>query len=155
MRRIVLLLAVVALMTGCTDYRQISVDGVALESFRFNGTSSATIVLIADVDNPTMHTISVEEVDAVLLREGKEFVRFTLEGTPSAGPETDGPVRIPVLASVLDPISIITAGLDLKSWDVDGLTVDGKMVLCSDGKVRKTVRFRKTPVKDIVNSIKR
>lgn len=45
-------------------------------------------MLIADVDNPTMHTISVEEVDAVLLREGKEFVRFTLEGTPSAGPGT-------------------------------------------------------------------
>lgn len=154
MRRIVLLLAAVVMISGCADYRQISVDGVALESFRFNGTSSATIVLVAQVDNPTMHTVSLEEVDAVLLKEGKEFVRFTLDGTPSARPETDGPVRIPVLASVLDPISIITAGLDLKSWNQDDLTVEGKMVLCSDGKFKKTIRFRNTPVKDIVNNIK-
>ena len=61
---------------GCAEYRQISVENVALAGFRFNGTSSATIELEADVYNPTPHVIFLDEVDAVLFREGKEFASW-------------------------------------------------------------------------------
>ena len=73
MRRIVLLLSTLLLLTGCAEYRQISVDNVTVGSFRFNGTSSATIVLKALIDNPTGHTITLDTLDAVLFRDGKDF----------------------------------------------------------------------------------
>lgn len=58
MRRIMLILsAAVMLLTGCTDYRQVRVEGVSLDSFRFKGTSSAVITLEVKVDNPTARTI--------------------------------------------------------------------------------------------------
>lgn len=155
MRRIVLLLAaVVLLLSGCTDYRQIRIDGVTPGSFRFNGTSSATVELKVQVDNPTAHTVSVESVDAVLLREGREFVRFSLEDKVSAAPSTESTVSLPVRASVLDPVGIISAGLDFKSWRLEDFVVDGSVVLSLDGKMKKTVRLRKVPLKDIVNALK-
>ena len=156
MRRIVLLLAAaVLLLSGCTDYRQIRIDGVTPGSFRFNGTSSATIELKVQVDNPTARTISVESVDAVLLREGKEFVRFTLQEAVHAAPGTESDVLLPVNASVLDPVAIITAGLNFSSWNLDDYIVNGRMTMSADGKMRKTVKLREVPLKDIVNSIKR
>lgn len=156
MRRIMLILsAAVMLLTGCTDYRQVRVEEVSLDSFRFKGTSSAVITLEVKVDNPTARTISVESVDAVLLREGKEFVRFTLQEAVHAAPGTESDVLLPVNASVLDPVAIITAGLNFSSWNLEDYVIDGRMTMCADGKMRKTVRLREVPLKDIVNSIKR
>ena len=154
MRRIVLLLMAALMAAGCAEYRQISVENVALAGFRFNGTSSATIELEADVYNPTPHVIFLDEVDAVLFREGREFARFTLEDTPSAPADTLSKVRIPVRASVMDPISIISAGLNFNSWNLDNLVVDGRIVLRSDAGYKKTLRMKKTPVKDILKMIK-
>lgn len=154
MRRIVLLLSTLLLLTGCAEYRQISVDNVTVGSFRFNGTSSATIVLKALIDNPTGHTITLETLDAVLLREGKDFVKFSLDGAPAAAPRSKDTVDIPIKASVLDPISIITAGLDFKSWNMEDFVVDGKVVVRSDGGFRNTLNMKKTPLEDIVNGLK-
>ena len=154
MRRIILLLPALLLLAGCTGYRQVSVGQVALGSLRFNGTSSATIVLEATVNNPTEHVIAIESADAVLLRDGREFVRLTLDGTSSAQPGTVSKVRIPVKASVLDPIAIITAGLDLRSWELDDYKVDGKIVLSADGSRKKTLKLNKVPLENIINSVR-
>ena len=154
MRRIVLLLVSALLAAGCAEYRQITIENGALAGFRFNGTSSATIELEADVYNPTPHVIFLDEVDAVLFREGKEFARFALEDKPSAAADTGSKVRIPVRASGSDPISIISAGLNLSSWNLDDLVVDGRIVVKSDAGYKKTFRMKKTPVKDILKMIK-
>ena len=154
MRRFVLLLAAAALLTGCAGYNEIRVEEAGLRSFRFNGTSSATIEINAVVNNPTRYTIAVETVDAVLFRTGKDFVRFSLEDVPSAAPGSVSTVVIPVRASVLDPVGIITAGLDFRSWGIEDFTVSGKVVFSADGRMKKTVRLRKVPLKDIVEKVK-
>ena len=154
MRRFVLLLAAALLVAGCAEYKQIKVDSVSDGSFRFNGTSSAVNELAADVDNPTRHTLYVESVDAVLLREGREFVLFSLQDTVSSGAGTRGVVMIPVKASVVDPISIITSGLDFSTWDMNLFTVEGKVVLKTDSGVKKTLRLRNVQLRELVNMFK-
>ena len=154
MRRFVLLLAAALLVAGCAEYKQIKVDSVSIGSFRFNGTSSAVIELAADVDNPTRHTLYVESVDAVLLREGREFVLFSLQDTVSSGAGTRDVVMIPVKASVVDPISIITSGLDFSTWDMNLFTVEGKVVLKTDSGVKKTLRLRNVQLRELVNMFK-
>lgn len=154
MKRIVLLLAAVGLLlSGCTDYRQIRIEGVSLDSFRFNGTSSASITLNVQVNNPTDRTVAVESVDAVIMREGKEFVRISLEEKVQAAPEKVSGVLLPVRASVMDPVAIITSGLDFRSWHMEDYVVDGRIVLSADGKMKKTVKLRNVSLKEIVNSI--
>ena len=154
MRRFVLLLAAAVLLAGCAGYNEIRVEEAGLRSFRFNGTSSATIEINAVVNNPTRYSIAVETVDAVLFRTGKDFVRFSLEDVPSAAPGSVSTVVIPVRASVLDPVGIITAGLDFRSWRIDDFTVSGKVVFSADGRMKKTVRLRKVPLKDIAEKVK-
>lgn len=154
MRRFILLLAAVLMFAGCAEYRQISVDNVSLAGFRFHGTSSATIEIQAEVENPTAHAISVQNVDAVLLRNGREFARFSLEEVPVAAPDTLSVVTVPLRATVSDPISIITAGLDFSSWDLDDFTVNGKITVRSDAGYKKTFRMKKTPARDLLKMIK-
>ena len=105
-------------------------------------------------DNPTRHTLYVESVDAVLLREGREFVLFSLQDTVSSGAGTRGVVMIPVKASVVDPISIITSGLDFSTWDMNLFTVEGKVVLKTDSGVKKTLRLRNVQLRELVNMFK-
>ena len=154
MRRFVILLAAAALLTGCAGYNEIRVEGVALGGLRFNGTSSATIELKATVDNPTKYTIAIEEVDAVLMRTGKEFARFSLEDKPAAAPGKKEVVEIPVKASVLDPVAIITSGLNFRSWAIEDFTVEGKIVLSADGGKKRTLHLKKVPLESIVERIK-
>lgn len=153
MRRIVLILSVILILAGCSDYRQISINDVTVGSFRFNGTSSATIVLVAKVDNPTGHAVSLEEIDAVVLREGKDFIGLSLEEKASAAPFSSSEISIPVRASVLDPVAIITAGLDFESWDLDNFVVDGKIVLASGGGMKKTLSLKKVPLKQLMEEM--
>ncbi|HIZ85408.1 MAG TPA: LEA type 2 family protein [Candidatus Coprenecus stercoravium] len=154
MRRIVFFAVAVMLLAGCADYRQLRVDDVSIGSLRFNGTSSAVVELKAGVYNPTKYEVSVRELDALLLKEGKEFARFSLEDIPSVAADTQGVVSIPVRASVLDPIAIISSGLNFGSWDMDDFTVDGKIVIAFNGGMKKTVRLNNVPVRDIIQAVK-
>lgn len=153
MRRFVCLFIAAVLLAGCTDYRRISIDNVAVDGFSFSSTSSATVKLKADVCNPTERSLSLESVDAVLLREGKEFVYFTLEGTPSVAQDTCSTVTVPVKAKVADPISILTAGLNFKSWNLEDYVVNGKLVF-RYGNMKKTVRIKKMPLEEFVKSFR-
>lgn len=153
MRRFVYLFIAAVLLAGCKEYRQISIDNVTVAGFNFQSTSSATVKIKAEVCNPTGRSLSLESVDAVLLREGKDFVYFTLEGTPSVAQDTCSTVIVPVKAKAADPISIITAGLNFSSWNLDDYIVNGKLVF-RYGSMKKTVRIKNIPLKELVNSFK-
>lgn len=154
MRRFVLLISAVLVLGACSDYRKVSVGDVSIAEFRFNGTSSATVKVNAEVDNPTRHNFWVDNMDAVLIKEGRDFASFALEGKPEVGPDTVCVVGIPIRVSVLDPIAVITAGLNLESWNLDEFVVNGKITVRSDCGLKKTIRLNKVPLGALLNAIR-
>lgn len=140
--------------SGCTDYRKISVDNVSLSSFRFRNTTSAEIVVSAEVDNPTKREISMTMGDAVLVKEGKDFVYFDLEGAPSVSPETKETVELKVNARVLDPLAAVAAGLNFRTWRKEDYTVRGKIVIRLEGAGKKTIKLKDVPLEDLINHIR-
>ncbi len=154
MKRILFVVMAAVLAAGCSGYRQVRVDDLALGGFEFKGTSSAVIRIDAKVSNPSRHALSLESVDAVLVKEGKDFIAFSLDGCPSAAPCSDTTVVIPIRASVVDPIAIISSGLDFRSWDQDQFLIEGKAVVKADNGIKKTLRFRRMPLKEFLDLIK-
>lgn len=151
MRRIVYAFFAVVLLAGCSGYRQISIDNVAFSGLSFRSTSSAVIKLSADVCNPTDRPLSLESVDAVLLREGKDFVYFTLDGTPSVAQDTCSTVAFSLNAVAADPISILTAGLNFSSWDAGDYMVDGRLTV-RYGNMKKVFRVKKMPLEKFIRN---
>ena len=83
-----------------------------------------------------------------------KYIARTHRVNPTLLSPTQSTVSLPVRASVLDPVGIISAGLDFRSWRLEDFVVDGSIVLSLDGKMKKTVRLREVPLKDIVNALK-
>lgn len=153
MRKFVYFFIAVVLLAGCTEYRQISMDNMAVAGFSLSSTSSAAIKFKVDICNPTDRSLSLESLDAVLLREGKDFVYFSLEGRPSVAMDTCCTVAVHVKATAADPISILTAGLDFSSWNLEDYVVDGKLVFRL-GNMKKTVRVKKVPLEEFIKSFR-
>ena len=141
------------MLAGCTDYRQIKVGGIGLAGFDFTGTSSAVLKVKAEVDNPTGKPLMLESVDAVLVKDGRDFAMFTLSEPVTSESYSDSVIVVPVKVSVVDPIAIIASGLDFSSWDLDELTVNGKMVFRYGKSVKKTLSLHKKPVRDLIEII--
>lgn len=154
MKRFTGLLLSVVLLWGCSDYRRIEVGNITLDSVRFINTATAAISLKADVKNPAKKAVVLENFDAVLFKEGKEFAQFCLADTSVAAPGENLAVPVKVEAKVLDHIALISTGLNLKSWNLDNFTVSGKFTVKMDGVPKKRIKFRNRPLKSIFGIIK-
>ncbi len=155
MKRIIFLIIIFStLLTGCTQYRKVQIENVALKSFQFKATSSARIVSVIEVENPTKYTIELKDMDAKLLKEGKVFASFTLVETSSVQPFSDTKVEVTIDAKVTDPLAVITTGLDFKNWTTEDFCIEGKMVLATDGKSKKTVKLKQTPLDTVLSYFK-
>lgn len=154
MKRFIWLLLFTFLLWGCNDYRQIEVEHITLNSMRFVNTTTAAINLEADVKNPTKRAVSLENLNAVLFKEGKKFAKFCLTDNFVATPGENIAVPINIEAKVLDHIALISTGLNLKSWNLDNFTVSGKFTVKMDGVPKKRIKFKNKPLKSILGIIK-
>ncbi len=151
MKRIVFLFIIFTfLLTGCTQYKKIEIENVTLKSFKFKGTSSAQIVGLITVDNPTKYTIALDEMEAALLKEGKTFITFELVETSSVAPFSEAKVEVKIDAKVADPLAIITTGLDFNNWNKEDFTLNGKLTISSNGKSKKTVKMKNIPLEKVL-----
>ncbi len=155
MKRIILLFIIfTTLLTGCTQYKKLDIHTVYLKSFKFQGTSSASIIGVIKMDNPTKYSIELQDMEAELLKEGKVFATFDLVETSSIAPFTEDRVDVKVEAKVVDPLAIITTGLDFNKWTTEDFSINGKIVITSNGKSKKTIKLRNVPLDKVLSFIK-
>ncbi len=155
MKRFILLFIIFSsILTGCTQYSQLEIGKIHFKSLDFKGTTAIEVTCSMDVNNPTKYTIAMQELVADLYKEGKVFAKFDLVDIPQVPPMTDGKTDITIEARVADPLAIITTGLDLENWSTEDFTINGKIVLTSNGKQKKVINLKNVPLDRILNYIK-
>ena len=148
MRNLVLLAGLLVAISSCQNYRDIVVADFQLDGFQFKNTTSAQLNVSALVDNPTRATLSIMEGEAVIKKEGKDFIVLTIPQTYSVAPVSD------IEASVLNPIEIIATGLNFASWNLKQFTVDGKITVKSNKGFKKVFRLKDEPLEDVLKALK-
>ena len=154
-RKTVLLMGLVIAISSCENYKDIAVADFQLDGFQFKNTTSAQISVSAMVDNPTRTTLSIVAAEAVIKKQGRDFIELEIPKTYSVGPQTKQRLSVDIEASVLNPIEIIATGLNFASWDLEQFTVDGKITVKSDKGFKKVFRLNDEPLGEVLGVIKR
>ena len=70
-------------------------------------------------------------------------------------PDTDMTVIIPIEGKVVDPIGILSSGLDFKSWNKDNFSVEGTFTVKMGKCAKQRVRINNTPVRTILDYLRK
>lgn len=154
MKRFIRFILLIFLLSGCHNYNKIEVGNITVSSIEFKNTTTMSIDLAAHVNNPVDKNLVIESFDAVLYNEGKAFASFTLVGNPIAEANKRTVVPIEIEARAIDHIAIISMGLNYKSWNIDAMTVTGKLVLKFEDGGKRTIKVKNKSLKSIMRAVK-
>lgn len=153
MKKICFLLLLSALMLcGCKQYKNVKVESVQLTSFQLLSTSKASIGFDLMVNNPSHSSLSLSVFEGVLLKNYTPFASFSLGNSPTIGPSTREMVRVNLDMEIIDPISLLSTGLNIKSWKSEDFLINTRLTVKSSSGIRKTFKFKEQPMDKIINS---
>ena len=154
MRRYIALFVVIILVgcTSCTNYRQINIMSVEVKDFKLNTTSRATVTLKAYIDNPLSKEISLLYLGGKLYKDQAHFADIEFDDL-SIEPNSKGEVFVDVTIDLIDPLALLSSGLDISKWDKDTFRVDGKAMLKSEPGGKRSFKFKNVTFNQIIERL--
>lgn len=155
MKRLTLLfiLAILA-FCGCTNYKSVNIESVNLSSFRMENSTKATVSFKITVDNPLHTSVSVASLDGVLRKNYERFATFSLDTVATVGPMTRAEEMVTINVSLCDPMSLLSMGLNIRSWKAESFTVEGKAVLKNGEGGKRAYKIKDIPLNKLIKIIK-
>jgi len=152
MKRTLPLAIIIALLTtACTNYKNIEVRSVKLNSFKLVSTSRASIELDYIINNPTGTEIILSSGEGIITKKGFDFAQLEVQKPDTLPPRTIKSGKLVIDAVLLDPISLLSMGLNISSWKTEDFHVNSKMVFKTTSGYKKTLRHKNIPLKDLIN----
>lgn len=142
MKRFVFLLISVIALTSCNKFKDIEVDFVSLSSFRLHSTSQAELSFDVIVDNPTDNTIILNGINGMIRKSDRDFAAVSLKEPVSVPPMSREKRTVVVSFSLLDPMALLSIGLNIDSWDMSDFKVNGTLYLKTDSGLKHKFRFK-------------
>ena len=154
MRRYIALFVAIILVgcTSCTNYRQINIMSVEVKDFKLNTTSRATVTLKAYIDNPLSKEISLIYLGGKLYKDQAHFADIEFDDL-SIAPNSKGEVFVDVTIDLIDPLALLSSGLDISKWDKDTFRVDGKAMLKSEPGGKRSFKFKNVTFNQIIDRL--
>ncbi len=153
-RLIFLSLIVVALVSfGCAKIREVKITDLSLKRFELLSTSAAIMEIQYNVDNPSGRTFILSAADGMLKKNGLNFAQATLmqADTVSARGVTVGVIKFKI--DVLDPLALLSMGLNLSKWDYKDLKVDARATIKSPGRGKRVIKYKDIPVENLAKRL--
>ncbi len=155
MKRISILISLCLLvLTSCTDYNAVSIHSVGLESFKLESTTKAKVIVSAVVNNPTSKVLILEGVEGILYRDTVKFANINLLEPTSVGSKIEEKVNITTELFLIDPIALLSTGLNFRNMRSDEFKVDGVVTVRPEGGCKKKFRIKGVPVTQLFEYFK-
>ncbi len=153
-RLIFLSLVVIALVSfGCAKIREVKITNLSLKKFELISTSTAIMEIQYNVENPSGRTFILSSADGLLKKNGMNFAQATLmqADTVTARGATNGVIKFRI--DVLDPLALLSMGLNMSKWDCEDLKVDARAVIKSPGRGRRVIKYKDIPVESLAKRL--
>ncbi len=152
MKRGLLFLFILLLISSCHPYKKLNLSSIKLTSVELKSTSKVSFVLTAEVENENEKAISLEDFNGVLFHENNEFALVDLKEPVSVMAGEKASIDISLEAKLIDPLSLLSMGLNIETWDIDDFRVSSKATLRAEKGRKKTLRIKNMPLEKLINS---
>lgn len=149
---VLLVIAALAVAYGCSNYRNIQLVDIKLQSIRLKSASKIEVYLNAYIDNPTSAEITITAISGTIFKDGSKFADITLKEATSIPKGTNVGVLLPLNVNLLDPLSLLAMGLNIKSWEENNFTGDIKVTV-RQGALKKTIGQKNIPLNKYIKNI--
>lgn len=150
---LLILVALSCLLSGCANYRQISLEDVQLGKIKMAGITKADVGLKLLVNNPTRATFTVEDIKGMVYKEGVEFARISMSAPFQVAPGTPAATEATLRLEIADPVSALVMGLDFSSWKIEQFTVDAQVQVKGKG-LKKNFILEGKPIRELAGDLK-
>lgn len=141
---------VAVLATGCSQYKKISLEHLAVKEFKMKGLSTAQITVAATVYNPSGSEVTLTDVAGILYMDQKSMAHFSLTEPISFPKKATTTKEGPMLVKIDNLLSLFSGPLSLDDSTLERLTMDiDATFLCAGIKHHK--KFPGIPVKSLVS----
>lgn len=155
MRRYAVLLVLSLLICGssCTNYSKLNIMTVGLSDFRLVNTNRAVITFKAYIDNPLDKEITLTSFNGKVFKDQSHFANVMLDGDVTVLPHAREEIFIKALVDLVDPLALLSSGLDISKWDKGTFRLDGKASLKSTPGGKRNFKFRNITLDQIVEKL--
>jgi len=148
----VVLLGVIT--TSCAKLQEPSVSQARITGCDIKGLTSADVCFSFSINNPNKKNLSAESASGRISLSGSPVADFVLTGTPLVAPASStSSISACVNLKITDPLSLVTAGINLRDPDLSQLTADVDIIV-RIGTTPKKIRLRNAPLSSLVSYLK-
>lgn len=148
-----LAIALIALLSSCSAYKEIEVKDIQLEKFKLVSASRVNFNLDVDIYNPTKGAFTLTDVQGTVFRDGIPFAELSLLEDAMVPAFHNGTVLVKCRVELLDPMAVLVMGLNVQSWNMKDFELRLK-VTAKKGMLKKTFKLNNVPVEKLVKKIK-
>ncbi len=154
MKRLLFLTLLSALLfAGCGNFRDIDIKQVKLQKFNLVSTSRADVTFDYLIDNPTNASLIISAADGFITKKGVRFAQLGLMQSDTIAPRSLTYSSLVIKIDLLDPISLLSMGLNISSWREQDFNLDARITVKTSSGYKKTLRFKNTPLNHLVNRL--
>ena len=118
--------------------------------FTLLSTSALQINIGYNVSNPSNRDLILEKADGIVKKDGVEFALLTLIEADTVKAAAQQHYSATFKLELLDPLSLLSMGLDPSKWQIEEFRVDASSFIKSSSGVRKCIKFKELPLNSII-----
>lgn len=144
-----LVATVLVCATGCSQYKNITLDNLTVKQVNMSGISSAKIKVAATVNNPSRSKVTLKDAMGSIRLDGKQVAVYTLEEPMLFAARDTSSADGLLLVDVTNLFALFGTGLDIDSSLLDRVTFDiDANFKCGSMKMHK--KFSDIAAKDMI-----
>lgn len=148
-----LLLLFGLLVTSCTNFNELDIKSVKLQKFNLVNTSRADVSFEFLVDNPTNSSLIITSAEGFITKKGVNFAQIGLLKADTISPRSVSNGVFAFQLVLLDPISLLSMGLNISSWRVQDFNLDASITIKTSSGHKKTLKLKEVPLDHLVNRL--
>lgn len=152
-REIPVFIVVAMVLQSCINLSSVDVNSVSLSSFKLVNTSRADLTFEYTAENSTASPLVIASADGFIKKKGVNFAQMALlqPDTIPAGSVKKGTLN--VRFDLLDPISLLSMGLNISSWRAEDFNIDARVMLRSGEKRKRVIKVKEIPLENLINKL--
>jgi len=141
------------LLSGCSGVSEIDIREVNLVNAKFVNTSSVDLEFECIVHNPTNRRIIVEDANGVLKKSDVVFARVHMVKADTIASNGLSSNKILLKVSVEDPLSLLSMGMNFRSWDMSEFKGDIRSTVRREGRAKHVFKRKNIPLDSLLERL--
>lgn len=152
-RLLFLTLFPIVLLASCTNFSEVDIKNIKLHEFNLVNTFRANVTFEYLIDNPTNSSLIITSADGFITKKGVNFAQLGLIKSDTIVSRSVTSNLVAIEVDLLDPISLLSMGLNISSWRVQDFNLDARITVKTSSGYKKIFKFKNVPLEHLVDRL--